>query len=42
MTCVVVSVLVGVLVGWNTTQPALVKGLVDKVTGLVKAWFGKL
>lgn len=42
MTCVVVSVLVGVLVGWNTTQPALVKTVVEKVTGWVKSWFGKV
>lgn len=35
MVCVIVSVLVGLLVGWNTTQPAVVKGLVDKVKGLL-------
>ena len=35
MVCIIVSVLVGLLVGWNTTQPALVKGLVDKVKAKV-------
>lgn len=42
MACVVVSVVVGLLVGWNTKQPKLVKAVVGKVTGLVKTWFGKL
>ena len=31
----IVLVLVGVVIGWNTTQPAVLAGLVAKVKGLV-------
>lgn len=31
----ILLVVVGLLIGWNTTQPAVLAGLVAKVKGLV-------
>lgn len=36
MLCVLFWLAVGLLVGWNTTQPQVVKNVVEKVKSLVK------
>ena len=35
MLSTILLVLVGLLIGWNTTQPAVVANLVAKATGLL-------
>jgi hypothetical protein len=37
----IVLVLVGLLIGWNTTQPAVIASTLGKLTDKVKSLFNK-